>query len=158
MALLKVETTTQPLAVANNSNLVRGEDVFTLGYPLVVIQGQEQKASFGRVNSLSGIADDIRFVQIDVPMQHGNSGGPLFNSKAEVVGVVTATLDALVTLRLSGGLPQNVNYAVKSDYLAPLLRSALGDKWESKAVSSEKREMKDLIKNTEKSVALVIAR
>jgi len=72
--------------------------------------------------------------------------------------VVTATLDALVTLRLSGGLPQNVNYAVKSDYLAPLLRSALGDKWESKAVSSEKREMKDLIKNTEKSVALVIAR
>jgi S1-C subfamily serine protease len=158
VAVLKVEASTQPLSVVSNNNLARGEDVFTLGYPLVVIQGQDQKATFGRVNSLSGIADDIRFVQIDVPIQPGNSGGPLINSNGEVVGVVTATLDALVTLRLSGRLPQNVNYAVKSDYLAPLLRSVLVDKWESKPASVEKKEVRDLIKNAERSVALVIAR
>ena len=84
----------------------------TLGYPSPELQGAGQKATFGRVNSPSGPRDDARLAQIDAPVQPGNSGGPLLSTGGEVVGVVTATLR---------GDFQNVNYAVKIDYLWPLL-------------------------------------
>lgn len=158
VALLKVDAVTQPLAISDNSNLSKGEDVFTLGYPLVAIEGQDQKATFGRVNSLSGIANDIRFVQIDVPIQPGNSGSPLMSREGHVVGICSATLDALVTLRASGSLPQNVNYAVKSDYIIPLLRSVAGANVKPTADSGEDKPLKELIKIAEPSVVLVIAK
>jgi S1-C subfamily serine protease len=96
--------------------------VFALGFPLTNIQGQEQKATFGHVNALSGIKGDIRLFQVDVPIQPGNSGGPLLTAEGLVVGVVTATLNPLFTLKSAGAIPQGVNYAVKSDYILPLLQ------------------------------------
>ena len=45
------------------------------------------------------------------------------NTRGEVVGVVTATLNQITALKLTGSLPQNVNYAVKTDYILPLIRS-----------------------------------
>jgi len=45
----------------------------------------------------------------------------LVNSSGAVVGVVTARLNDLATAKQTGMLPQNVNYAVKSAYVLPLL-------------------------------------
>ena len=36
--------------------------------------------TFGRVNSLTGTGNDVRFLQIDVPIQPGNSGGSLLST------------------------------------------------------------------------------
>lgn len=155
VALIKVDGTAVPLPVSNDGQLEKGEEVFTLGYPLVQLQGQEQKATFGRVNSLSGLQGDIRFVQIDVPIQPGNSGGPLVNRRGEVVGVVTATLDQLVALQTAGSLPQNVNYAVKSDYVVPLLRMHGVAPLLS---HGQPGDIPELIRRAEDSVALLIAK
>jgi len=155
VALLKLDIATEALPIAGASRLERADEVFTLGYPSVDIQGQAQKATFGRVNSLSGIMDDIRFLQVDVPVQPGNSGGPLINKRGEVVGVVTMTLDSLVTLRETGALPQNVNYAVKTDYVMPLLKGI--DSWEERPQRKE-LEFKDLAARYRQSVVLVVAR
>ena len=43
-----------------------------------------------------------------------------------LVGIVAAKLDSVATLALTGDLPQNVNYAVKADYLLPLLKTVAG--------------------------------
>jgi S1-C subfamily serine protease len=158
VALLKIESATKAARISDTGELLRGEEVFTLGFPLLEIQGQDQKATFGRVNALSGIGGDIRLVQIDIPIQPGNSGGPLIDSKGQVVGVVTATLNQLVTLRATGSLPQNVNYAVKSDYLIPLLHNSLKDKWRKIGSIQKSRSMAELVKELESSVVLVIAR
>jgi len=158
VALLKVLAETKPLPFFDQSRISKGEEVFTLGYPLMLIQGQEQKATFGRINSLSGITDDFRFMQIDVPVQPGNSGGPLINTKGEVIGVVTATLDQLITLKISGALPQNVNYALKFEYVIPLLRHYLSEKPIKQIVSEESKKVADLIKLAEPSVILIIAK
>ncbi len=158
VVLLKVNAKTRALPISHQCNLSKGEDVFTLGYPLIMLQGQEQKATFGRVNSLSGVQGDIRFIQIDVPVQPGNSGGPLINMKGQVVGVVTATLNELVALQASGHLPQSVNYAVKSDYVVPLLRYSIEDKLTKQGVVGVKRPVTDLIKIAEPSVVFVIAK
>ena len=74
VAILKVDAQTVPIPLAPSFTGVKGEEVLTLGFPLVAIEGQEQKATFGRINALSGIENDIRFVQIDVLVQPGNSG------------------------------------------------------------------------------------
>lgn len=159
IAILKVEAQTIGIPLAASFSGAKGEEVLTLGFPLVALQGQEQKATFGRINALSGIQNDIRFVQIDVPIQPGNSGGPLLNSRGEVIGVVTATLSQIVTLRASGSLPQNVNYAVKIDYVIPALNAAKVDR--SKVQSgtpSSRLEMAQIVSLRESSVMLVVAR
>jgi S1-C subfamily serine protease len=154
VALLKVDAVTSALRVSDSRLVERAQDVLTLGYPLVSIAGQEQKATFGRVNALSGIQGDIRFLQIDVPIQPGNSGGPLIDRSGAVIGIVTETLNQLVTLRASGALPQNMNYAVKGDYIMPLLPR-------SPAISPEQLKLKEfttVVKEAEKSVVMVIAK
>jgi S1-C subfamily serine protease len=157
VAVIKVEAQSKGIPLANYFTSPKGSEVLTLGYPLIALQGQEQKATFGRINSLSGIKDDIRMVQIDVPIQPGNSGGPLLNSKGEVVGVVTATLDQIVTLRASGSLPQNVNFAVKIDYILPALRKALGGAIPSISDSASEMKMSQIVSLRESSVMLVVA-
>lgn len=124
VALLKIDAATTPLPITSATSVKKGMEVFTLGFPVVGIQGQEQKATYGRINALSGIQGDIRFFQIDVPIQPGNSGGPLINDDGQVIGIVTASLNQINVLKATGSLPQNVNYAVKSEYFQALLQFA----------------------------------
>jgi S1-C subfamily serine protease len=51
-------------------------------------------------------------VQISATVQPGTSGGPLLDASGHVIGVVVAKLDALRMARLTGDVPQNVNFAV----------------------------------------------
>lgn len=71
--------------------------------------------------SRTGLQDDPRSLQISAEIQPGSSGGPLFNSQGDIVGIVVATLDAGKLYAMEGILPQNVNWAVKSDYFLTLL-------------------------------------
>lgn len=157
IAILKVDAHTSGIPLASSFSGAKGEEVLTLGFPLVALQGQEQKATFGRINALSGIQNDIRFVQVDVPIQPGNSGGPLLNTRGEVIGVVTATLSQIVTLRASGSLPQNVNYAVKIDYITPALNAVKIDRSKVAAATS-KLDMAQIVSLRESSVMLVVAK
>jgi S1-C subfamily serine protease len=154
VALLKVEAVTRAIPIGTATKLSKGAEVMTLGYPLVHIQGQEQKATFGHINSLSGIDNDIRFFQIDVPVQPGNSGGPLIATNGNVVGVVTATLNQINTLKESGTLPQNVNYAVKADYILPMLLS-IGVQ---PVDMSQDLGFEELVRQSEPSIVLVISK
>lgn len=98
-----------------------GSSVYTLGFPHPDIMGRNAKLTTGIVNARTGIRDDPRHYQISVPVQAGNSGGPLLNARGEVVGLVTSKLSASAVYGATGDLPQNVNYAVKVEYLRRLL-------------------------------------
>ena len=76
---------------------------------------------------MTGIDDDPRMFQRTVPVQSGNSGGPIVNEKGEVVGVLASTLSVEYLYRAQKHIPQNVNFATKSDYLSLLLSQAKGD-------------------------------
>ncbi len=76
-----------------NSNCVRvGEDVLALGSPL----GLDQSLTRGIVSAINRVLPPISFalreplIQIDTPLNPGNSGGPLLNRRGEVVGITTA--------------------------------------------------------------------
>jgi S1-C subfamily serine protease len=109
------------LKIGDSSNMKMGDKVFTIGYPAHFLMGDNPKYTEGVVNATSGLQDDPTVFQVSVEIQPGNSGGPLFNSSGEVVGITTSTLDPEDALEAFGTLPQNVNYAVKSSYISALL-------------------------------------
>jgi S1-C subfamily serine protease len=78
----------------------------------------------GSVSSLKGMTDDSRSLQMSVPVQVGNSGGPLLNASGGVVGIIQSKLDAIKTASLTGDLPQNVNFAIKSMIALNFLQSS----------------------------------
>lgn len=99
-----------------------GEDVAALGYPLMQILSNSLKITTGNVNSLLGIGDDTRYLQISTPIQPGNSGGPLVDRAGALLGITSAVLKDAATGD-STVTPQNVNFAVRSSVLELFLQS-----------------------------------
>jgi S1-C subfamily serine protease len=127
LALLKVAGKDfAPLAISRKDSADLGDAVFTIGFPNIDMQGIEPKYTDGKISSLAGMRDDPAEYQISVPVQPGNSGGPLCDASGEVVGIVVARLNDLAALRESGAVPQNVNYAVKAKKALRLLRRVEG--------------------------------
>ncbi len=114
LAVLRVAEGRTPTYLSlGDQRLVRlGEQVFTIGFPAPNLLGGEAKFTEGVISSLS-VGGDAGYMQISVPVQPGNSGGPLISRSGEVVGVVVATASALPFLKGTGALPQNVSWAVK---------------------------------------------
>lgn len=127
-ALSKLTSKGVPYGIAGAGDIGLGGEAFTLGFPLSVVLGQSIKLSDGTVSALSGIDDDPRLFQISCPVQPGNSGGPLFNKDGNVVGVVVSSLNASYFHERASIMPQNVNFAVKADYLRSLLAMSPGGK------------------------------
>lgn len=121
---IAIDEPTPFLRFAPKNSYKLGEKCFTIGYPLTSIQGFTQKFTEGSISGLSGIDDVASDLQISVPVQAGNSGGPLISEKGEVLGIIQARLNNLAALKATGDLPQNVNYAIKADPLQKLLRDA----------------------------------
>lgn len=121
VAILKIEDSNYfeieeiPYSIEKTTDI--GEKVFTIGFPISAIMGNNFKVSNGIINANSGIKDDLRFLQISTPIQPGNSGGPLFNDEGNIVGLTTAKLNEEVI----GTKIENVNYAIKSSYLLNLI-------------------------------------
>ena len=124
IAILKLEQS-PPLSatqikLGDSSQARMGEKIFTIGYPASKIMGEKPKYSEGVINAMTGLKDDPAFFQISVPVQPGNSGGPLFNERGEVIGITTASLSSLA-MDAMGAIAQNVNYAIKSSFVKNLL-------------------------------------
>lgn len=157
IALIKVNVPTPALKLGPAHEVRRGDSITALGYPLVELQGQEMKATFGRVNAVSGAAGDVRYFQIDAPIQPGNSGGPVLDEHGRVVGIATATASTIGVARAKGYLPQNVNYAVKASYARPLLE-AEGVALLQPTAGASVIAPADLVEQSERAVVLVIAK
>jgi S1-C subfamily serine protease len=98
-----------------------GEFVAAFGYPHAEMLASSGNFTLGNVTALAGIGDDSRYLQMSTPVQAGNSGGPLLDQNGNLVGIVTAKLNALKIAAASGDLPQNVNFALKASTVANFL-------------------------------------
>jgi len=91
-----------------------GEGIAAFGFPHTDLLATTGNFTLGNVTALAGLKDDSRYLQVSAPVQSGNSGGPLLDNSGNVVGVVSAKLDAIKMAAAQGDLPQNVNFAVKA--------------------------------------------
>jgi S1-C subfamily serine protease len=111
LAIIKIARALPAALSLRPSNSVKlGEAIATIGFPQTQVQGREPKIGRGEIASLAGMRDDPKMFQVSVPIQPGNSGGPLLDVRGNVVGVVVAALTRA----------QSVNYAVKSSHLIEL--------------------------------------
>ena len=115
VAVLKVEAATALpyLELAETTNVRPGEWVLAMGNPF----GLGGTVTAGIVSARgrnigAGPYDD--FIQVDAPINHGNSGGPLFNQAGQVVGVNSAILSP------SGG-SIGIGFAIPSDMVSKVV-------------------------------------
>ncbi len=85
VAVLKIEAKQLPaVAIGDVSRLRVGEWVMAIGTPF----GLENTVTAGIVSAKArDTGEEIRFIQTDVAVNPGNSGGPLINMRGEVVGI-----------------------------------------------------------------------
>lgn len=116
-----VSSSNIPYTLANSYDIKVGQESYSLGFPLGSILGTNASLSTGRITNLNGIEDNPKLLQINNNLQPGNSGGPLFNLSGELVGIVVSGLNAKYFYENAGIIPQNVNFAIKLDYLLPII-------------------------------------
>ncbi len=112
-----------------------GADVYTMGSPL------ELTGSFasGIVSCESRILDDIDYIQMTNAVSMGSGGGPLIDTKGEVLGITTLTVK----------IAQNVNFALPTSYVQDLKPSPM-------TMKEFYEENKDKIREPEKHTYTII--
>ncbi|NPV90989.1 MAG: trypsin-like serine protease [Firmicutes bacterium] len=100
VAILKIDKKDLPtVTLGDDSSMNTGNNVYALGYPgaatfnpmLAADASNSVESTFtkGVVSARKTMPGGWSIMQIDAPTTHGNSGGPVFNDKGEVVGIVT---------------------------------------------------------------------
>lgn len=112
VALLKLRiapASLKPATVGSSANTKIGEEILIIGAPL----GLEHSLSVGHISrkmkkNVISNGEMAGFLQTDAAINHGNSGGPMFNMKGEVIGIVSFILSN------SGGF-EGLGFAVDID-------------------------------------------
>lgn len=138
-----------PYGISENADI--GEKSFTIGYPLNDVMGTNYKVADGIISSKTGIADDVRYYQITIPIQPGNSGGPLFNSQGNIIGITSAKLNSNAV----GVQIENVNYAIKAAYLSNLINMVPNAEIPTPTNQLVGKELKEQIKILKDYVCLI---
>ena len=143
LALLQAPSTAtfKEFARIRERSIRSGDSVVAIGFPFHGLLTSDFTVTTGIVSSLSGMRNDSRFLQISAAVQPGNSGGPLFDTTGQVVGVVTGKLDGLRMAVATGNIPENVNFAIKT--------GALRDFLDNSVVPYQTAEPKGELKTTE---------
>lgn len=120
IALLQLDSVPQgasPAKLGNSDKVEVADEVFVVGAPY----GLPQTLTVGHISGRSAPKDGIantppwEFFQTDAAINHGNSGGPMFNTKGEVIGIVTNLLTR------SGGF-EGIGFAATSKMARLLLK------------------------------------
>lgn len=102
LALIKIEETNLPVVdIGNSSTVALGESVVALGAPL----GYSETLTTGVISNVFREMYGENYIQTTAPIDHGSSGGALFNMKGELIGITTAVVYSSASL----------NFAIPSD-------------------------------------------
>jgi uncharacterized protein len=101
----------------------QGEEILAYGFPLQSVLATSGQIGAGLVSATSGLRNNASQLQVDVPLQVGNSGGPLLDRQGQLVGMTVAKLNALQMARVTGDMPQNVNFAIKHSVIKRFLET-----------------------------------
>jgi regulator of sirC expression with transglutaminase-like and TPR domain len=108
LALLRIDTKDLPaLELADSDQLKQGGGVVALGNP----QGLKHSITAGVVSGQRDI-DGRPMIQVAIPVEPGNSGGPLVDMFGRVQGIIT----------LKSAVTENLGFAVPINSLKPLLK------------------------------------
>lgn len=132
IALLRVpEANAQPLPLGDATRVQRGDTVYTMGSP----QGLSATMSQGIVSNSSQPLMGKSYVQVDLNIDRGSSGGPVVDDHGRVIGVVTLAVDGLDGM----GLALAANYL----YAGSGLMSERDHNWNERAWDTTRRRARE---------------
>ncbi len=108
-----VATDLQTVLLGDSDQAAAGDPIVIIGNPLGVL---DFTVSDGLVSSVRQ-ENDLKVIQTSAPISQGSSGGPLFNSFGEVIGIAT----------FFAAEGQNLNFAIPSNYLRPMVVATGGE-------------------------------
>lgn len=115
----------QNTAIIRNTPPPLGSSIVAGGFPLSDIFDSQFTVAFGQVTGRRGLKGTENRFSMSVPVQPGNSGGPVVNEKGEVVGIAVAKLDDSVMMEVAGTTGANFSFAVDpaaaSEFLRPFI-------------------------------------
>jgi serine protease Do len=116
-----------------------GRNVVVMGYPLWYLLGEGSPSlTNGVVSKRTGLRDDAGTFQITAKVNKGNSGGPVFDMRGNVVGITVGKLDIKKIGDDQGFLPEDVNFAIHVDRLPKMLNiSATGEEQRNELSAEE---------------------
>ena len=159
-ALLEVDNPSAlpPAIPLARSQARLGTSIFTVGFPRIDVMGKTPKLSIGVISSVNGFYDDPGSYQTTVPIQPGNSGGPVLNFKGEAVGVVTSMLGIRDEASGNINMLQNSSSVTKINPLENMLSLLPRQDKVIRELSRDKESLEDLADRIQKSVLIVVAR
>jgi len=99
-----------------------GRSAVVMGYPMASVLGWRQPSlTEGIVSKFSGLGDNPNLFQLTSKMNKGNSGGPIFDRRGQLIGIAVAKLDTTKIYETKGTLPEDVNFAIKVSRLLSFL-------------------------------------
>ena len=147
----KLGITVVPLAskgLLRNEDVRLGEKVLVAGYPFGELFSNTIKVTSGIVSATRGAGDDSGQFQLDAAVQPGNSGGPIYDSGGNIVGVVISQLDKLKMAKAIGSLPENVNFGIKASTVRQfLISSGLPSKKSERIEEKSTEQLAEIAKN-----------
>ena len=114
IALLKVKGSGMPAAILGSSDALHvGDQVVAIGNPLGELTSTMTVGYVsGKERAVTTDGATIDMIQTDAAINSGNSGGPLFNMRGEVVGITTAKYSGLSA---SGASIEGIGFAIPMD-------------------------------------------
>lgn len=121
IAVLKIDATgLSPVSFGNSDEITMGETIYAVGNPLGELA---YSMSTGTISGLDReiVTEEsvvgINMFQIDAAVNPGNSGGPVYNSRGEVIGIVTAKSGATNAEGLGFAVPANDASSIAEDLI-----------------------------------------
>lgn len=117
IAIYKIENTevlktvSFPFSFKDKSSEI-GDKIFTLGYPR-----RDAVYGEGALSSLTGFNNDTTMYQISIPVNPGNSGGPLLDEQGNIIGVIRGKQSSA----------EATGFAIKSDFIIQTIKSIEND-------------------------------
>ena len=118
LAILELETPYPELFSIKASNFEipkSGDDVISIGYPGIGMTYDKPTITQGIISKV--FDNEVGIFMTTAAINSGNSGGPIFNLKGNLVGVTFAKLDKIKYLVSDGDVPTDMGFAIKSNLI-----------------------------------------
>ena len=129
-----------------SDDVVGGEQIYIAGYPLGNMVSDQMKLGDGIVSATKGMDNDVSQFIVSSDIKRGNSGGPVYDSKGNVVGVAVS--------RLNVNRTDTINFAIKGSTVKQFLSAHnVPTKWSNR---QENIKTQDLYKIASKQTIMVV--
>lgn len=125
VAVLKIDAEgLDAVTIGDSDSILVGEQVYAIGNPLGELSFSQTTgyiSALGReittTDSQTNVSQTIEMFQFDAAVNSGNSGGPVYNSRGEVIGIVTAKFSDSGVEGLGFAIPINDAISIADDLI-----------------------------------------